>query len=118
MERTGLLQTRLNATVIGMLLPDNTRSNETLVSARLKPNHETVHMILVNSTGIADLKYCLSDYNYDFKRSLYPMAGAGEDRFIGNFSIFRRINERSVYENESFEGAEISCDFAGNATST
>jgi len=116
-ERTGLLQTRLNATVIGMLLPNNTRSNETLVSVRLKPNLETVYMILANSTGIADLKYSLADYNYDFKRSLYPMTEAGEDRYIGNFSIFRRIDEGSVYENRSFDGAEISCDFAGNATS-
>jgi len=111
MEKTGLLQTRLNATVIGMLLPNNTRSDETLVSARLKPNHETVDTILVNSTGIADLKYCLSDYNYDFKHSLNLVAVEGESWYTGNFSIFRRIDERSVYENGSFDSAEISCDF-------
>lgn len=117
LEKTGLLLTKMNATVIGMLLPNNTRSNETLVSARLKPNQETVYLILANSTGIADLKYSLADYNYDFKRSLHPMTVAGEDRYTGNFSIFRSIHDKSVYENASFDGAEISCDFAGNATS-
>jgi len=73
----GMLQKRMNASVLGMQLPKSvtekeTVAKDTLVSADFMPSRETRYRMVANTTGIADLKYRLTDSKYDFKHALYP----------------------------------------------
>ena len=110
----GMLLTNMNATVLGKNTTEtSSRIKESLIYAQFRPNRETSYRIWADTTGIADLRYRLTDFNYDFKRSLYPALSEGEERYIGNFSIFRHIYTKSDFRNSSFVEYGIPCCFAG-----
>jgi hypothetical protein len=109
----GMLLTNMNATVLGMVLPEDAVANDTLISAYFMPNRETSYRIWAETTGIADLKYRLTDSEYDFKRAIYPALSKGEERYVGEFRIFRSIYTKSKFENASLDEYGISCCFTG-----
>lgn len=89
----GMLLKRMNATVLGLV------TNDSLVSADFLPSRETSYRMTANTTGIADLKYRLTDSRYDFVPGLYPPLSEDEERYVGNYSIFRSIHTTSDFIN-------------------
>ncbi len=112
----GLLLRRMNATVLAMILPKKVAekyAKDTLVSAEFMPSREMAYRISADTTGIADLKYRLTDSKYDFKHTLYPALSESEEWYIGNFSIVRSIHTKSNFENTTQDEYGDPCCFAG-----
>jgi len=111
----GMLLTDMNVTVLAMLLPQSSKFNDTLISARFKPDREMIYGIWAESTGIADLKYKLTDSEYDFKHSIYPTAIESDERYVGRFSIRRSISSKTVFLNSTTDNGGIPCCFDGHS---
>lgn len=121
-SNVGMLLKRMNATVLGMQLPKSvteteTVAKDTLVSADFMPSRETRYRMVAHTTGIADMKYRLTDSNYDFKHALYPALSEGEERYVGNYNISRSIHIKSDFEKPDLENSTpedwLPCCFAG-----
>ncbi|MCK9586841.1 MAG: hypothetical protein M0Q89_08260 [Methanothrix soehngenii] len=104
-----MLITRMNATVQGISLAPN----DTVLSAQFMPTKETHYSITMSSTGIADFKYGFSSPNAELKKSIYPMASEGEERYYGNYNITRSIHMKSDFPRYEEEDDWISCCSAG-----
>jgi hypothetical protein len=72
---------------------------------------------VAHTTGIADLKYRLTDSKYDFKHALYPVLSEGEERYVGTYNISRSIHIKSDFEKSDLENSTtedwLPCCFAG-----
>ena len=121
-SNVGMLLKRMNATVLGMQLPKSvteteTVAKDTLVSAEFMPARETRYQIVAHTTGIADMKYRLTDSKYDFKHALYPALSEGEERYVGTYNLSRSIHIKSDFEKSDFENSTpddwLPCCFAG-----
>ena len=106
-RNVGMLLKRMNATVVGLA------TNDSLISADFMPSRETAYRISADTTGIADLKYRLTDSKYDFKHALYPALSEDEEWYVGNFSIVRSIYTKSEFENTTPDEYGEPCCFAG-----
>lgn len=104
-----MLLTRMNATVRGISLSPN----DTVLSAQFMPTKETYYSITTSSTGIADFKYGFSSPNAGLKKSIYPMASEGEERYYGDYNISRSIHMKSDFPRYEEEDDWISCCSAG-----
>ena len=82
---------RMNATVIA--------TNDSILLAEFKPTKYLGYLIRANSTGIAVLSYRFRDYRYDVKHQSYPALSKGDERYYGTFSLTRKIEMRSTFEN-------------------
>lgn len=111
----GMLLTDMNVTVLAMLLPRSSEFNDTLISARFMPDREMIYGIWAESTGIADLKYKLSESEYDFKHSIYPTAIESDERYVGRFSIRRSMSSKTVFLNRTTDDGGIPCCFDGHS---
>lgn len=111
----GMLLTDMNVTVLAMLLPQSSKFNDTLISARFEPDREMIYGIWAESTGIADLKYKLTDSEYDFKHSIYPTAIESDERYVGRFSIRRSISSKTAFLNNTTDNGGIPCCFDGHS---
>jgi len=103
----GLLLKRMNATVLGLA------TNDSLVSANFMPSEETRYHMVAHTTGIADMKYRLTDSSYDFVPGLYPAFSEGEERYVGIYHIARSLHIKSDFENATPTEYWYPCCFAG-----
>ena len=105
----GLLLKRMNATVLA--------TDDAILSAEFMPSREMIYRINTHTTGIADLKYRLTDSKYDFKHALYPVLSEGEERYVGTYNISRSIHIKSDFEKSDLENSTtddwLPCCFAG-----
>ena len=89
-QRSVMWLQRLNATVYA--------TNDSLISAELRPVKYSGYVIRASSTGIADLSYMQRDSKYDIKHEIYPALSSGEERYYGAYNLYRKIEMRSIFE--------------------
>ncbi len=82
---------RLNATVLA--------TNDTILRAEFEPTKYLGYLITAKTTGIADLRYRFRSPHYDVKHQNYPSLSEGDERYYGTFSLTRKIEMRSTFEN-------------------
>jgi hypothetical protein len=92
-QRTVAWLKRMNATALA--------TNDSVLLVDFKPTKYLGHKINANTTGIADLRYRLSDSQYDLVRQNYPALSEGDERYYGTYNLSRKIEMRSTYENNN-----------------
>ena len=89
----------------------------TILSADFMPSREMVYRIKTHTTGIADLKYRLTEPQLRFQTWSYPALIEGEERYVGTYNISRSIHMKSDFEKSDFENSTpedwLPCCFAG-----
>jgi hypothetical protein len=81
---------RMNATVLS--------TNDSIL-AEFEPTKYLGYLITANTTGIADLSYRFRSPHYDVKHQNYPALSKGDERYYGTFGLARKIEMRSIFEN-------------------
>jgi hypothetical protein len=84
---------RMNATVLA--------TNDSIIQAEFMPTKYLGYLIRANTTGIADLRFRHAGSQYDVKRRDYPAVDEGDERYYGTYTLARKIEMRSVFENKN-----------------
>ena len=100
-SRSVLWLQRMNATVLS--------TNDTILQAEFEPTKYLGFQITANTTGIADLRYKFRSQQYDVKHQNYPALTKGEERYYGKYSLARKIEMRSIFENYPHEEEWLPC---------
>ena len=106
----GLLLKRMNATVLA--------TDDAILSAEFMPSREMIYRIKTHTTGIADLKYRLTEPQLRSQTcDCYPALSEGEERYVGTYNISRSIHIKSDFEKPDLENSTpedwLPCCFAG-----
>lgn len=92
---------RMNATVLA--------TDDAILQAEFMPTKYLGYLILANTTGIADLRYKQAQSGYDVKRRDYPAASEGYERYYGTYTIGRKIEMRSIFDNNILSEEWLPC---------
>jgi hypothetical protein len=84
---------RMNATV--------RLTDDAILEAEFMPTKYLGYLMGAKTTGIADLMYKHTGPSYDVKRGNYLTIDEGEERYYGTYTIMRKMETRSVFENYS-----------------
>jgi hypothetical protein len=105
-ERDLNLSTRnLNATIFA--------TNDSILSASLDEEKEIDYGLNSHSTGIADLKFKQSGPYYIVGSRDYEVLSEGEERYIGDYSLNRKIKMISNHTRERLEDEWLPCCYEG-----
>lgn len=104
-QRSLMWLQRMNATVRA--------TDYKILSAEFEPTKYLGYTFAAKTTGISNLKYKFSSPHYDVKHRSYPSLSEGEDQYYGTYSLTRKIEMRSIFENSTYEEDWIPCPVCG-----
>lgn len=105
-ERTTVMWLdRMNATVLA--------TDDAILQADFMPTKYLGYLVRAKTTGIADLRYRQTGRYYDVKRRDYPAIIEGYERYYGTYTIGRKIEMRSVFENSTETEDWLPCCYGG-----